>query len=213
MWSPILDLGADAHYWIDYFLKSWFLSYFNSGLSEEAFLSQWSAMIDHAFDAPGWSFTQPRKRYDLEAMWCSLMGFEGSLVTLWSKNQESCVGKMLSFYRQWGQHHLEKSKSFACFAAFLKQPAAGQLLPDGLIQLENALHARASLLGDTHVVVNLASLLAITSQVHYQRIQRQPEALVAFKKLLAMLAGIQNPLAMEIQTQLSITGSTLTVRP
>jgi hypothetical protein len=161
-------------------------------------------MIDFAFSAQSWSFEQNRKWYDLEDLWCCLMGFEGSLVTLWSEDQDSIVIKMAGFYEKWGQRHLKREKCFARYAAFLRQPAAAQLLPDGLIQLDGAIHARAALLTDEHAVANLASLLAKISQKHFPEIKLKLEAFAAFHRLISLLAGIQNPVAMEIQMRLGM---------
>lgn len=204
MWRPILELGAEAHYWINHFLTSWFLKYFDPGLPEQTFLKQWGAMIDYAFSSPGWNFERNRKWHDLEDLWCCLMGFEGGLVTLWSEDQDSIVVKMAEFYEQWAQRHLEHAECFACFAAFLRQPAAARLLLDGLIQLDRAIHARAALLSDERVVAKLASLLAKISQKHFPEIKLQPEAFAAFQRLISLLAGIQNPVAMEIQMRLGM---------
>ena len=64
-WKPILELGTDAHDWVEEFLSSWFWTGLHSGTTQAGFLQQWQYMIDHAFLSQKWQFSSEESSYYL----------------------------------------------------------------------------------------------------------------------------------------------------
>lgn len=199
-WKPILSLGTPGHYWIKDFLEYWFINGLRSERGCDVFVYEWRAMVEFAFSSSEWSFDSARSQYHLEEMWCCLMGFDWII----SDTQKPIVRQMHDIYERWAGTHLKKPHCAKQFIAFLKQPAAEEILLDGLIWLENAAcQAGDQFWSGRGIQEKLASLLNRCWQSHQSNLRRHQTSFGAFKSLLKGLADRQNTFAMELQDRVS----------
>ena len=137
-WKPILELGTRAHYWIETFLTNWFIQGLGCGKASDAFVRGWGAMADFVFSSPQWSFERARNPFDLERIWCHIMGFDSLCFPVWTAEQKDIVRRMYGAYRRWAEQHLTRPRCAVEFISFLETGAAEDLLLDGLVWLEEA---------------------------------------------------------------------------
>jgi hypothetical protein len=202
-WKPILGLGVPGHYWVKYFLREWFMNGLRPERSRDAFVREWRTMVEFAFFSPKWNFDLVSHRLYLEEMLSQLMGFDGAISDMWNVVQKPVVKRMRDMYERWANAHLKRSRCAISFIAFLKQPAAEEILSDGLIWLEKAaIPADDHFWGERNIQEELASLLDICLRSHQSKLNQQQPFSNAFKNLLKKLADFQNPLALEIQQRI-----------
>jgi len=204
-WKPILTLGPPGHYWIKDFLREWFLNGLRSERDRDVFVLEWRAMAEFAFFSPKWDFDLISHRFHLEEMWCHMMGFDWIVSDMWSAAQKPIVRQMHDIYERWGRAHLKRARCAVPFIAFLKQPAAEEILLDGIIWLEKAAsQADDQFWSERNIQESLASLLDVCWRSHQSRLRQHQTSFGAFMNLLKSLADHQNTLAMELQDRMSM---------
>ena len=203
-WKPILALGSPGHYWVEDFLRQWFLNGLRSDPAPASFMTQWQAMLDFAFGSSNWKIGAGRRRLYLEEIWWSLMGFDWIISNMWVAAHKPVILQMRNAYKRWADEHLTSSHSSVRFIQFLKQPAAQKILFDGLIWLDEASNkANKYFWHDRDELQDLlASLLDMCWCAHQQELRQHKNAFRAFKNLLRKLVDLQNLLGLEIQQRL-----------
>jgi hypothetical protein len=156
-------------------------------------------MIEFVFSSPHWN----RNSFYLEEAWCNLMGFSEFIYDMWNEAQKPTVRRMHDLYERWAHQHLTEPRCAVKFIIFLKQPAAEEILLDGLIWLEMAVNlASERFWRELDIESRLASLLEQSWRCHKVKLRQQHNSFNAFKNLLKKLADFQNPLALEIQQRI-----------
>jgi hypothetical protein len=202
-WEPILSLGRRAKFLVTRFLDKWLIYGLQSEPASEAFFRVWRRMIEFVFSSPHWS----RHSFYLEEAQYNLMGFGDSIIflELWKETQNPTIGKMRDLYQLWASEHLNNSRCAVKFMIFLKQPAAEEILLDGLIWLEQGTNrANQWFWQERNIQDCLVSLLEQSWRCHEPKIRQRQETFNAFKNLLKKLADFQNPLALEIQQRIAL---------
>lgn len=204
LWMPILDLGYEAHYWIDFFLMEWFLSGIESETESRNFTKRWKEMLEYALSSKKWNPAEGYRNYYLNQMWCWLLGMKYIISKSWNEDKKSVIREMKEYYKKWAEIFLSDSDSAVLFVNFLQQPATREILFDGLIWLEESSNK-----ADKHffkernnLQTMLANLLEISWQKHKDEIVKQSDTFESFKSLLRKLVDMQNPQAMEIQQKM-----------
>ena len=198
-WQPILSLGRRANFPVKRFLNEWFRYGLKSEAAPEEFIREWRAMIEFVFSSPHWN----RNSFYLEEAWCNLMGFSEFIYDMWNEAQKPTVRRMHDLYERWAHQHLTEPRCAVKFIIFLKQPAAEEILLDGLIWLEMAVNlASERFWRELDIESRLASLLEQSWRCHKVKLRQQHNSFNAFKNLLKKLADFQNPLALEIQQRI-----------
>ncbi len=204
LWMPILDLGAEGHYWVDDFLTEWFMKGLGSNVTG-IFTKRWREMIVHAFESEKWSSSKGRGWYYRTGLWCELLGMNYIISQLWDESKKPIIREIKEYYELWANTNLSDPRSAVIFVNFLMLPAAEVMLTEGLIWLEKAANeAGDNFFSDRHDNVQkpLARLLEISWKKHKLLIQGHPEARESFMGLLRKLVNLQNPQAIEIQERL-----------
>lgn len=202
-WRPILNLGTAGHYWVKDFLEQWFM-YGLDSKHIDAFIREWRAMVEFAFSSPRWSFDAAKRRHNLGEMWCYLMGFDEIISDMWDHTKKPIVRQMRDIYELWARAHLDMPSCSGPFIIFLKQPAAEEILLDGLIWLEKAANQTGDLFWRGYrIQERLASLLDVCWRSHQSKLRHSQISFNSFKYLLKRLADRQNRLAMELQDRVS----------
>jgi len=203
-WRPVLSLGTPGHAWIKIFLREWFVYGLHTEPAPDAFVHEWRAMLECAFASPKWNFDSVKRWFKLEELWCALMGFEWISRDVWTVSQKPVVKHMYGLYERWADRHLHRPRCARAFIAFLTQPAAEEILLDGLAWLEKAARRAGDRFWNEHgLQAALESLLDMCWRSYKGRLRQQETAFSAFKTLLKKLADFQNPVALEIQQRIA----------
>jgi hypothetical protein len=203
-WRPILSLGTPGRFWINTFLRKWFVYGLHSEPAPGAFVREWRAMLEFAFASPKWNFDSVKRWFKLDEMWCALMGFDSISSDTWTVPQKPVVKHMYELYERWADSHLHRPQCARAFIAFLTQPAAEEILLDGLAWLEKAARRAGDRFWNEHgLQAALVSLLDMCWRSYKGRLRQQETAFSAFKTLLKKLADFQNPVALEIQQRVA----------
>ena len=204
-WSPILNLGPDAHYWVDDFLSSWLSVGPGAAKDLSAFGERWGELIDDVLSKK----RAPRdKRHPLSHSSVEeVMGLGSfSCHKIGKIEFEPIITGLIPRYELWAKIHLHSYSMFS-FSWLLRQPAAARMLSDGLCWIADNISNESPLKDDhDHRTTNeLVSLIehwwrkGITSPGHAEK-PRQ-----AALKLLKLLADLQHPRALELTDQIART--------
>jgi len=203
-WQPILELGTRAHYWVESFMTDWFINGLGSGPAPNGFINKWQSMVDFAFSSPEWKFEESRNPFDLERIWCHMMGFDSLYSSLWTAEQKDTVRRMYDAYRRWAKQHLTRPRCAVKFISFLATEAGEPVLFDGLVWVEEAaVQVGAEFWTERDIEGKLADLLDMVWHRHRSELGRHQSFRGAFINLLGMLAERQNPLALELQQRVA----------
>jgi len=202
LWSPILKLGTPAHYWIDDFLKDWWLYGFpNDAKRQPHFLSIWKEMWAFTRTHSAWNGTAKHSR-DMNKSYCALMGLGGLTLAFdfWTTDKSPLVKAMTEEFRLWCETHLSDETCARAFIKFLTTPAACSLQVEGMKWLDQTITLQGFWY-DSHKEIDkkLADFLD-----HCQKlIEQDTETRAVFFRLLRILVERQNPQAMALQERLS----------
>ncbi len=204
LWMPILDLGYEAHYWIEFFLMEWFLSGIGSETVSRNFTKRWKEMLEYTLSSEKWNPTGNYRNFHLNQMWCYLLGMQHIISKLWNEDRKSVIREMKGYYKKWAAIFLSDSDSAVLFVNFLQQPAAREILFDGLIWLEKASNeAGERFFNERNNLQNmLANLLEMSLQKYKVELVKRSDTFESFKSLLRKLVDMQSPQAMEIQQKM-----------
>lgn len=206
LWKPVLNLGPEAHGWVESYLHSWFSHGSKAAPSVEAFSSTWQIQIAHALASPRWQGRSSDARHFSGELFTELMGLGWfSYQIIGDAKFRGTIASMSSLYREWALHCLRNSDAIRSFARFLRCPSATDLLTDGMVWILGAV-------GDYDVT-------------DWDRAEREKDDLVdlvehwwksvgrdrssadagrtAALGLLKILADQQHPRALEIQDRLA----------
>jgi hypothetical protein len=202
-WQPILSLGVSKHSWIENFLRQWFVSGLSSKTTYGTLVKECHEMVEFAFSSPSWKFDPTKHEYNLENMWCCLIGLDWSFSNMWTVEHKPIIRQMYGLYERWASEHLNKPRCALKFTIFLTQSAAEDLRIDSLVWLDVASQSNTHFWDEQKLVERLASLLDICWRLHQSKLRRHHNSFSAFKNLLKKLADFQNPLALEIQQRIA----------
>lgn len=111
---------------------------------------------------------------------------------------------MRDIYEQWANSYLNDSMSALQFTAFLRSPAAKEIVLDGLVWFERNTNSAKDEFWQEHNIQDiLAEVLDNCWRYHRSQLRQKEEHFTAYKSLLKKLAAFQNPLALEIQQRIA----------
>jgi len=203
LWEPILDLGVGAHRWIEVFLQAWFLQSLQEDPSSSRILTIWKDMIEFAFTSPKWESGDGW--YHLQKLWCTLMGMNPLIRSLWREAQRPIISAMEPYFERWAARFLAHPFYALELARFLQQPAASVLLAKGLPWLSQAAETSERFWKEGDIHSEMAELLEISWCEHEKLVRHSTTTFASFKILLMRLAERQNPVALELQNRLAGT--------
>jgi hypothetical protein len=209
LWRPILELGAEGHYWVDDFLMEWFIKGIGYDAVSNNFIKRWKQILEYAFTSKKWSASRGRFWFYRNNLWCELLGMNYLVSGFWSEDRESILTDMKPYYEKWAKDFLTDPKHAVLFIYFLQRPAAKNMLLDALVWLDNASdNAGEAFFTDRHHNVQrlLANLLEVSWKNQKTAIRGNSASYGAYKNLLRKLVDIQNPQAIEIQQNLLLGG-------
>jgi hypothetical protein len=198
-WKPFLELGTQAHYWVEQFLHHWLQVGLGGDQIPAGFAGEWRKMIEFARSSPLWTTDSDWRRHR-EKLWIELMGLD--VMPLWIADHQSLVAGMRDLYSDWASKYLSDTDSAGAFAYFLQNPATEEILCDGIKWLEKATPALRNIGRSGELVGIIASLLAKSWQHHSRKILGDVDAFASFKRLLQRLCELQNPIALELSDRM-----------
>jgi hypothetical protein len=199
-WRPILDLPISAQHWIEEFVRSFLLHGLGPDVTPTTFAARWKDMVTYAIESPVWNERDGWWRRD--ELWCKLMGLDSLLKRLWRKELTALVTTMRPEFEAWRKKCLARPHCAREFVYFLTAPAALEMLPQGLVWLNEASTSR-QFWREHGMESGVSESLEVAWRTARAPLQASPVAFSAFRSLLKALADRQNPLALELQTRLT----------
>jgi hypothetical protein len=134
LWSPILELGPSAHYWVESFLGDWTVSALSKATSSARYFDRWRQMIDHALESPVW---MPEKSgsFHQSGLWEHLLGMQLGAQIVAADGNQAEFARMKNEYAVWADTFLLDSHSLRAFLNLLRQPGARPLLCPAVVKL------------------------------------------------------------------------------
>jgi len=218
LWKPILELGATRYERIPYFFRFWFRTLDRVDTNIDHFIMIWRAMVDWAFSSPKWDFETVRNYYALEKMWSCCMGMkqdspqisfdfiviQSSNEKIWNAARRPIIRRMKEDYYRWASVHLKRPGCMISFMNFLKEPAAEDLLCQGIGLIDDAVaQGSESFWQEREFEATLAALLDNTWSTHSEILCQDSNALRSFNILLICLIDRQNSLAMVLSDKMT----------
>jgi hypothetical protein len=207
LWRPILDLGWEAHHWVEEFLSG-FLSHIPAETATDAdyrsqIIDLWSAMIAYADESPSWNHQPDLHDWHLHDNWKQLMGCGGLFLLPWREPYKPLLEGMSEFLRSYCERRIVGGDIMASFIQLLRKPASERLRIRSLSWLEPKFaNAGDNFWNKTQAQSQLSILLAESWQEQQDELRRDPKAFACFRRLVKMLTDRQDPLAMEIQNRI-----------
>ena len=203
-WRPILDLGWQAHYWVENFLSRFF-TYNLSRTADAAFLSAfvqvWSNMIDYADASSVWNHSSGSGGWHIGDNWESLMGLSWSFTYPWDNLHQPVLTKMERKFQEFCVKHLHGGRMRKKMLRLLCSSAAQKIRLPALLWMEP--HFRLETADkQAEADEQLGLFLAECWQGYQEELRRSPEAFDCFMRLVKFLADRQSPLALEIQNRM-----------
>jgi hypothetical protein len=203
---PIIDLGTDAHYWVESFLTTWLEVGVQSDGTQLTFIETWTQMVEYVFTSGTWERETPHAWKSREELYHHLLGLSWSEEGITGVEFRPIISSLLPYYRQWSQRWLSHVDSAIAFATFLRKPAASDLIELGLPELNTAVQAFTDYEWNRDrlapALFELAAFLADGARLVELRTKSMP-CYEAFLSLLAVLAHRQYTPAMALQDRLS----------
>jgi hypothetical protein len=196
-WKPILNFGPTASNWVSWFLRDW-TNYGLGQTDQEHVVETWCDMISYALDHARWNFQIDRVRHGRGEIWRALFGFRHLGPDIWSSDLRSFVRTLRPYLRSWAESHLQLSRNARKFSAFLKMPAAGPVILDGIIWIADAAESEDERFWEDDTDDRVASLLVHAWEEAEDRLRSREEAFTAFNDLLGKLVERQMPIGLEL---------------
>lgn len=199
IWRSVLQLGDEAHVWIERFLSGFLLAHRHA---PELFLARWKAMIVFALS----EWATAKRPYHRDQLFRRLLGFgfEGTLVGV--PNISSHLSEMRGLYRQWVETYLNRDEeNVASFCYFLAHDIGAALRFDGIKWIAAALlktEARTLHRGRRGAGDQLVALLGATLAKNADALAKDPELRTAVVELTADLVSANVTAALALQERL-----------
>jgi hypothetical protein len=202
LWQPILDLGPDAHYWVEAFLTSWLMYGWRSCSDRSRFFDLWGSMICYSGAHPHWQRTKHRRSYHLGRMWAELMGFGlGGRMLSESGENGPFLLKMAPLYERWARDWLVDAWSLRDFAGFCATAAGQALLPVAMGWVSGAAKEITGNRDFSEATSAVARMCGICWEIRRGDLTRNRALREAFLDILALLADQQRPEALQLRDE------------
>jgi hypothetical protein len=189
LWQPILDLGSDAHDWVERFFWYWFTNGLRAAQSPEQFTQLWSAMIQYALASPAWD-PNTNHSYDLASMVSELLGFDLRMNKVGQNPAfASALARMEDVFAAAAQRWFAKPRVVTGFLNFATEPAATGLLLPGIKWLAASVPSYDSYDWKYGLEENLIAFLHTCWERERHRISADPALQAAFLSLLACVVS------------------------
>ena len=206
LWKPILDLGPEAHPWVESYLHSWFLHGLKAAPSVESFSSTWQIQIAHTLASPCWQGTADGAQFPPRNRLTELMGLARfTYDVIGSAEFRGTITSMSSLYREWALYCLTNRDAVMVFARFLRCASAADLLTDGMDWILMAVSGYDE--GHWDNADSEKNVLIDLVEHWWSVVGRDPSSANAGRTaalgLLKILADQQHPRALEIQDRVA----------
>lgn len=203
LWQPILDLGWQAHQWVEDFLSGFFtynLHRTADATLRTAFVQVWSNMIDYADAAHVWNHSTTSRDWHIDDNWENLMGLSWSFTYPWDDMSQPILLEMREKFEQFCTKHLSGDRMVKKMLRLLCSSAAQQIRLPALLWMEP--HFRPNIPDKrSEADEQLGLFLAECWQGHQEELRRSPAIFDCFMRLVKFLADRQSPIALEIQNR------------
>lgn len=204
LWRPLLVIGSPAVHWIKEFIDWFFWAGLGDAIRQDNFAQEWRAMIAFARSDEGWSVASGRHPWDLEQVWCHLMGLS-LIISPWEAEHKHLIFSMRDAYERWAGEHLSRRRSREAFVRFLQRPAAEHVVMDALEWLSKEPMPSRADSGARRHDDEVAGLIAQCWSQRREEIVQRPEIMTAIQTLLRSLG--QHRVALQLLDEIASSQS------
>lgn len=201
LWKPMLEIGPRGRHWTEAFLTSFLCAGLRPENPTPRFVELWVEMIEFCFSSPAWIGGRSHFSHD---SWEHLFGWDRVVSNHWIDNRRDIVNRFKEYYWKWLKDVAEDADYLLAFLYFLQQPPAQDIVLDACTRLDPLLtkadsyfwrrgHQREAVLG----------FVSFLWKNHWEKLKISPAPLGVFRNLVAQLAALQEPLALEISISIS----------
>lgn len=138
-WQPILDLGWQAHDYIEHFLFSFLLH--NIDKLEDAafskkFVNLWSDMFRYADESSGWNRTSSNRTRHLDIMWQKMMGISWHGGNVWAEGHQLLIKERALLHQAFCSKRLTDARTTEEYLRFLYCSGAKLMRLEALLWVE-----------------------------------------------------------------------------
>jgi hypothetical protein len=200
LWQPVFELGPGTGHWIQMFLTEFLIVGLRPDEVSPRFMQRWKEMLGFALTSPKWTSDD---RWVTQESWEHLLGTDSVTMTAWAECHRLLVDELKSFYWRWVDKVAHDVSSLLAFLRFLQNPAAAHLACEAIEHLAPALDRTSAYSWQTNpdrsVLSGFAGFLWSSS---YEDLRRSARSLQVFRFMVAKLATLHDPLALEIMSKL-----------
>lgn len=200
-WQPVMDLGIAAHYWVDSFVSSFFITGATTAGSPERFQRRWQPLMEYALSSIVWQ-KQGYRDYRRSRTMSDVMGLRTGASYIGELAYAGVITSLKDHYQQWSTLWLHDNESANAFAAFLSRPSAGMILADGIIWLSAAVAEYSKYdWREDGLTSNLALALQRAWKDNRSDVVKDGPFRDAFFALLSLLVQKQDEVAVVLQRE------------
>lgn len=205
LWELLLPRVDVAANWVEQFLWELFCAAEGPGCQPEAFLRQWSAMLQFALGHPAWRAT-PTSARDLDDVVSELLGCHFGLRPVGQNlAYTELLGRMEELFAHAARQWFCFPKVVQGFCELVVQPSFRLLLCATIGWLETALQTHQLL--ETHRGDDLIRAIAVVLRVgwtqHRSEVAGTPALRQAFSNVLRVVAASGHSVAIELREELA----------
>lgn len=197
IWKPFLSLGSRAHYWVEDFLREWFIRNLHRIELPPHFVENWRAMIAVVIDV--FHRDHGHRSYYSRGHVNEVMGLGAFGARAFDDERHATLLlAMTEEYRTWAEAFLEEERSAKEFALFLQKKAAVPLRSEALVWLDAASRARGGMWRGDNAPEALCDLLYTTWTHDVSIAAGDSPTAKAFRGVLRQLVDLQLPKALTL---------------
>ncbi|MGP0066666.1 MAG: hypothetical protein ACLQGP_24135 [Isosphaeraceae bacterium] len=208
LWKPILDLGPEAHTWIESYLRDWFSSGSKAALSVESFSTNWRDQINYALSSPRWTGGDGERHHELTGLLTELMGLGVfSYKIIGDVRFRETIASMSLLYGDRSSRclNMNRGEAIITFPRFLRLPSAVDLLANGIGWIFEAVRNYDGTVWE-HAKQEKEELVGLIEHWWNASGKKSPSSQATKSPamgLLKILADHQHPRALEIQDRIA----------
>jgi len=200
-WQPVMDLGIAAHYWVDSFVSSFFITGATTAGSPDRFQQRWQPLIEYALSSTVWQ-KQGYRDYRRSRTMSEIMGLRTGASYVGDGAYTGVITALRDHFQQWSMLWLHNNESANAFAAFLGKPSAKMIVADGIMWLSGAVANYSEYdWRESGLTSNLALALQRAWKEDRNAVAKEGPFRDAFFALLSLLVQKQEEVAVVLQRE------------
>lgn len=202
--KTFLEVGANGHYWLDNFGRD----FFKMGLKDPSSWKGFKIKLEKIFKiAVSIEQLKPSRRsWDADEIWCSLAGLDDITIQFLPAEAKPLVADLFPLYERLMTARTGSDKCLSRFISLLCKEAAMHIRIRGLSIVASELKdVDYSEYRQEHYISTYSHFLATLWRENQAELRSDKGALANFQQMLNGLISVQDPRALELAAQMSLT--------